>query len=764
MSLAGLFWEYTANGREFVIRQRDLPQPWHNYISTDSIKLILKHTGAGPSFGRNPSEDRFTAEENPRLVFVRDQETGECWTANGVGGAAPADWQCRHGFGYTTLSGTTNGIHGTVTIFAPLDEPAEVWCVTLRNQTDRPRRLAVFPFALWGLAHAGHEINRDNVYHERGVVFAECWHWAFADFRNSYPKYNRTWDRIGFMAMSLPPSGFDCTVPGFVGDGSLHAPAAVRAGRCTNSVKRGLPGCGALQGELTLAPGTETEFVVLVGAAKNKRHARRILAKYNAPAKAGKAFRALRSWWDEYLGRMTIHTPDADITTFANGWNRYAMLQRYYHRLGYRDTAQDIAAFVPIDPERTRQRIGMLCEAQFRNGNTYHDVAMLGFPQHVTINSDPPAWLPWVVGVYVRETGDFGWLKTKFSYQDGGTGTVYDHCVRALDWYRRESGKFGLPLLKCGDWNDCLQGSWRKGVSVWLGQFLHIGLTDFAEIATRTRRPADAKRFRAAADRLAKTINAHCWDGRWYVRAFDDAGKPIGSHTEQEGKIFVESQAWAVLSGIAPADRARQCLESVEKLMDLPIGIPLVAPPYTRIQERIGILSRIAPGVHHNGGSWNHAVTWVIIAECRIGRADRALEIYRRLFPPYLSQKWPAHRSEPYIHASHTDGPLSGRCGRTGVGFNTGTVCWIYRTLHEGFAGITPEWDGLRINPCLPKEWDRLEVRRRYRGNDFHIVIEDPGHVGHGVRSITVDGQPITGNLIPAIRSTKTREVRVVLG
>lgn len=766
MALKGVFWSYEADGREFSIRRRDLPQPWHNYISTDHIRLILKHTGAGPSFGRSPTDDRFTAEDNPRLVFLRDRHNGAFWTVNGVDGDAPADWECRHGFGYTILRGTRHGIHGTLTIFVPLDVSAEVWRVSLRNLSQQRRRLSVFSFVLWQLAHARHGIHYDCVYFERNLIFAECWHWAFADFRNSYPRYNRTWDRVAFMGMSLPVSGFDCTRAGFLGEPEgLFAPAAVRQGRCRNSERRGEPSCGALQGELDLAPGAEAEFVVVVGAAADKAAARGIAAKIGAPAKAARAFDALRAWWDEYLARMTIRTPDPDITTFANGWNRYAMLQRYYHRFGYRDTTQDIAAFCPIDPERVRQRIGQLCEAQFRAGNTYHDVAQLGFPQHVTINSDPPAWLPWVVGIYARETGDLEWLRTRFAYADGGAGTVYEHCVRAATWYRGEIARYGLPRIRSGDWNDCLQGSWRRGVSVWLAEFLTLGLRDLAAIAACLGRAADARRFRVEAARLTRAVNARAWDGRWYVRAFDDDGRPIGSGHDREGRIFLESQVWAVLSGVAPSERARECMRSVQRLMDLPVGLPLVAPPFTRIEEQVGLISRMAPGVHHNGGSWNHAVTWAIIAECRIGRPDRALELYRRIFPAYLSQRWQDHRSEPYIHASYTDAPASGHPGRTGVGFNTGTVCWIYRALHEGFAGITAGWDGLRIAPSLPREWDWLEVRRRYRDNEFHIVIE-ASRQGRRDRIIRfeVDGRPRHTNVVPARPDRQTREVRVILG
>jgi len=766
MALRGEFWAFSDDGREFSLTRRDLRQPWRNHLYTDRLKSTLTHTGAGQSFGRSPHNDRLLRDDNPRLVFVRDRESGDAWTVNGTDTPRqPADWRCTHGFGYTRLSSTTNEIAGSVTYFLPPDEPVEVWRIRLENTGARPRRLRVFPCVLWRFGLATYETGFDHVHFDDNMIIGECHHWPWIDFRSTYDKYNRDWDRVGFMASSPAPSGFDCVLEKFAGEGnSLLRARAVREGACRNSSKKGKESCGVLQLDADLAPGAAADLVVLVGMAGDAADAARIRSLYGTPALADAAFAGLKGWWTEYLDRIRIELPDRDITTFANGWHRCNMFARYYLRFGVRDTAQDMGAVAAYDAPRALARMQLLYESQFQDGCTRHDVHILGAIHHRTINSDLPLWLPWLTGRYVRETGDYALLERTFGYADGGEGTVYEHCARALDFIRRESGRFGLPLMKCGDWNDCLNGLARTGVSVWMGLLYHVALSDMRELAARTGRAADAERFGAQARELAAAINDKCWDGRWYLMAFDDDGGPIGSRTEEEGRIWVNPQSWAVMAGVAPADRARTCMEAVEELMDTPVGIPLMAPPYTRTQQRIGMITRYAPGHHHNGSSWHHAVTWAILAECRIGRADRALDLYRRLLPAYLSQKYELHDVEPYAYSSYTDTPLSGETGRTGVAWNSGTVCWMYRALIEGFAGITPEFDGLRVDPSLPAEWRAIAVKRPYRGAVYRVRIEAPAGVTRGVKEMWVDGKRVAGNLIPILPPGREADVRVALG
>ena len=766
MALCGDFWSFSNDGKEFSFNRRDLKAPWRNYISTDLIKSVFSHTGGGMSFGRSSYNDSFLADNNPRLIFVRDRDRGSVWTINGTDTAQqPADWTCTHGFGYTRLSSKTDDIAGSVTYFVPVDEATEVWRIRLENTGSRTRRLRVFPLALWSFGLRGYDQSFDNIFFDKGMIIGECLHWPFLDFRTTNAQYNRNWDHVGFMAASPAPSGFDCVYKSFVGEGnSVARAAAAQAGECRNSIRRGASSCGALQLDVTVEPGAAADLVVLVGMARDVGDAARIRTRCGTPALADAALAGVKRWWTEYLDRIRIELPDADIATFANGWNRYGMYTRYYYRFGIRDTAQDMGAFAAFDVERARARIQRLYEAQYQDGSTNHDVDQLNSPYHKSINSDVPLWLPWAAGSFIRETGDFAMIEQRYRYFDGGEGTVYEHCVKAIDYIRRESGRFGLPLLKCGDWNDCLMGSNRTGVSVWLGIFYHINLMEMHELAARTGRTADAERFLAQARELAATLNAKCWDGHWYLMAFDDDGGVIGGHTEQEGRIYLMPQTWAILAGIAPPDRARASMEAVEALMDTPMGMPLVAPPYTQPQDRIGVISRMAPHEHHNGGVWNHAMTWAILAECKIGRPDRALALYRKLLPAYLSQKWPEYIAEPYTYTSFTNPPESGEPGHSATGWNTGTVCWIYRVLHEGFAGITATYDGLRIDPRLPSGWRHITVKRLYRGSVYQITIDAPTGASQGVKELQVNGERIAGNLIPVLPPGQEAEIRVVLG
>ena len=766
MSLCGDFWTFSDDGKEFSFAKRDLKQPWRNYIYTDQLKSSFTHTGAGAAFDRSPVNDCLCPENNPRLVVVRDQESGAVWTVNGVDSPKqPADWKCTHGFGYTRLNSKTQDIAGSVTYFVPVDETTEVWRIRLENTGARARRLRVFPVVLWRFGLVNYETGFDDVVFENGMIVGACHHWPFVDYRSTHDKYNRSWDRVGFMASSPAPSGFDCVYETFVGEGgSVVRAEAVQAGECRNSMKRGSDSCGVLQLDVALAPGAAADLVVLVGMARDAGDAARIRAKYGTPALADAGFSALKQWWTDYLDRMRIELPEKDFTLFANGWHRYNMFARYYSRFGVRDTAQDMGAVAAFDPDRAKARMQMIYETQYQDGCTRHDVDILGSFHHRTINSDLPLWIPWLTGRYIRETGDYGVLDRTFSYVEGAEGTAYEHCVKAIDYIGQESGRFGLPLLKCGDWNDCLIGSAKAGVSVWMALFYHLTLMDMHEIAARTGRTADAARFLAQARELAATVNDKCWDGRWYLMAFDDDGGVIGGHTEEEGRIWVNPQSWAILTGVAPAVRARTSMEAVQELMDTPVGIPLLAPPYTKPQQRNGLISRYAPGHHHNGGSWHHAVTWAMLAECKIGRADRALDLFRKLMPAYMSQTWDKHSTEPYTYASYTNTAPSGELGRTGISWNSGTVCWMYRVLFEGFAGITPEFDGLRVDPRLPSGWRRIAVKRPYRGSVYHIAIESPSGASQGVKELVVDGKRVAGNLIPIAPPSKKVDVRVVLG
>ncbi len=765
MSLRNRHWHFTPDGREFVITRRDLPDPWKNLLMTEGLKSEIDQTGAGKTYGRGARGDRVTADDSPRTVYVRDNATGRHWTINGTHRRRqPAGWQCRHGFGYTTIRSRTGGVEGAVTYFVPGDDPVEVWLIDLANAADRPRDLSVFSYIKWRLAHVATPSHNYDVRCEGGAIRAACLFWPDDAHRTSLPEFNREWDRLAVLAASRKPVAFDCLPEGFIGEGTEAAPAAVVAGQCANSFGRGGDNIGVLQHRFRLRRGGKARLVVLVALATDRRHVRRLIARHADPTRAAAALQQLKDEWTEYLGRMTIRLPDRDITTFANGWNRYGMRLRYWQRYGFRDTAQDIVSYFAFDRQRGRARLARLYESQLACGNCMHDVPHFRFPSHVTVNSDKPLWLPWATARYLKETGDWAWLRRRLPFHDRGAGSVYEHLVRGIDWMLRESGRFGLPLIKCGDWNDALAGAYERGVSVWLAEFLYMNLREMAELARRTRRGRDAGRFDREADRVRRAVNRHGWDGKWYVRAFDSTGRAVGSRRNSQGRIFANPQSWAVLSGVAPPERALVAMRSVERMMDTPVGIPMMFPAYSRPDPRLGEITRFAPYHHHNGGVWNHLNTWVMLAECRLGRTDRALDLYRRIFPPRLARELERFTAPPYAYGSWTNTPRSRLYGKADLGANTGTTAWAWRVLFEGFCGVRPEYDGLRVDPRMPTTWRWARLKRPFRNAVYHVAIENPNGVAAGIGAVELDGRRIEGTLIPDDGSPGEHHVRVVMG
>jgi cellobiose phosphorylase len=743
------FWAFSEDGREFIIRRRKLPDTWRNHLATDDFNCSIDQTGAGHAYGRSPSDDRVTADECGRTIFVRDAATGSFWTLNGTTGEQPSDWQCRHGMGSTTISHTTEGVASSVTYFLPLRGATEIWRIRLHNTTDQRRELGLFSHVTWRLGFVRTPPMNYNVVSSGGVIWAENYFWNGSAHRSSLPEFNKTWDRIAFMAASVEPDGFDCLPEGFVGDGSALAPQAVREGACRGSFGRGGENIGVLQHNIAIEPGGTFDMMILVGYAPDKAAARKLVRRYGDVAKADEAFAALGKWWDTYLGSAFTETPDREINQFNNGFTMRGIYTRYYLRYGYRDTAQDVSGLVIFDRERARLRMEAMMRAQFKCGNTLHDVPSLRFDSHLTVNSDPPLWLPWVISAYLRETGDWAFLHKRIPFRDSGDATVYEHALRSLDWVLSQSGRFGLPLIKCGDWNDALAGAWEKGVSVWMADFLYLNLNEMAQVAQRFKRPRDAQRLAREAARIARTVNEKCWDGKWYIRGFDSTGKPFGSKSCREGSIFANPQSWGVLSGLAPADRALTAMKSVERIMDTPVGIPMLFPAYTRPNPALGEITRFAPYHHHNGGVWNHLNTWVCMAECKLGRTDRALEVYRRFFPPRLAREVDRFTAMPYAYGSWTNTPRSRLYGKADASSNTGTTVFAWHVLMQGFCGVSAEHDGLRVEPRLPTSWKWARVRRPFRDATYDIRIENPRGLAVGKVAVELDGKPIEGNLLP---------------
>jgi cellobiose phosphorylase len=802
------FWNghggFTPDGREYVIVIDGTarggpalpPAPWTNVLANPGFGCLVTETGLGYSWAGNSQMNRLTPWSNDpvsdppgEVIYLRDEETGAVWTPTPLPRGPVAAVTVRHGQGYTRYSHRSGGLDQELLVLVPPDDPVKLLCLTVRNAGDRPRRLSATFYAEWVLGSL-----RDNaplqVVCERdaasGAILARnAWAGAFAGllaFAAAGPRLrSATADRAEFLGRNGAPS----------------APAAL--GRTDLSGRAGpaLDPCAALMTEIVLAPGQTDEVVFVVGQAEGLEQARRLIGAYTDPGRAREALAEVQRLWDRVLGAIQVATPDAGLDLMVNRWLLYQVLacrvwgrSAFYQSggaYGFRDQLQDVMALVHGSPEAARAQILRSAARQFEEGDVqhwWHPPAGLGVRTRIT---DDLFFLPLVVHHYVTATGDAAlldepvpFLKSPVLRPDqeedfnlpgvsGQTGTVYEHCVRALQQGYR-LGPHGLPLMGTGDWNDGMNkvGAGGKGESVWNGWFFVAVLKGFAELAERRGDTPRAAWCRERAEALRSALEANAWDGAWYRRAYFDDGTPLGSAQNDECQIDAIPQAWAVISGAADPSRAQRAMAAVEERLVRPEGklIQLFDPPFDKGALQPGYIKGYVPGIRENGGQYTHAATWVVLAVALQGRGDRALELWNMLNPIYHAttpSEVQHYKVEPYVVCADVYG-VPPHVGRGGWTWYTGSASWLYRVALEAILGLHLAGDTLRVEPCVPASWPGYEVNYRHRSATYRIRVDNAAGTGHGVRSVTVDGRTAEGRAVPLRDDGREHDVRVTLG
>ena len=607
--------------------------------------------------------------------------------------------------------------------------------------------------------------------------------------------------------------GFDTSSDAFVGvHNGLHEAAVPFNGRCANSIAHGWNPIGAHQIDLRLEPGQEETFSFLLAYVDqgdrpkydapfvmNKSIGRELLSKYSKPGAVDDAFERTLACWSEMTGAFSVDCPDEHLRRMANTWNQYQCMATFNlsrsasfyetgigRGMGYRDSNQDILGFVHMIPARARQRILDIATTQLSDGTCYHQYQPLTKKGNKEIGGDfydDHLWLILSACAYIKETGDRSILYEPIGYADtpGSCETLLHHLETSIAYTLKNRGPRGLPLIGHADWNDCLnlncfskepnesfqcagdvKGSKAESVMI-AGLFLYAS-RELASLYDWLKKPDDAARIRVARIDMLNVVEKQAWDGEWYIRAFDAAGKPVGSKSCEEGKIFIESQGWCVLGG-AGADngRARQALESVHRLLYTPDGILLQQPAYSSYQLELGEVTSYPPGYKENAGIFSHNNTWIHLCWCLFGEGERALEYYLSICPSAKLDKIDTYRCEPYVYAQMTAGRDAATPGEAKNSWLTGTAAWSFVVASQGILGIQPDFDGLRINPCIPKDWKKFTVTRRFRGTEYRITVRNPSGVCRGVRKIRVDGETLEGNFIPHVPAKPIVEVAVEL-
>ena len=763
------FGHFRSDGTEFVVTEADTPRALTNYFwNSRLISGVSQHGGGDGTYKQramqyvDPRGRSLMVRDGHRYFYLRDQADGSVWSPGWHPVQAKLDdFQCTHGLGYSIIESRCRGVRARLRVFVGPDEPCEIWTVTLTNLRDAAAELKLFTFVDWDLT--GYPIYSDYLSYLHGEYLADA-HAALS----LNTAVERTHDVFGgFVASDLAPSGFDTSRRAFLGSfGHVAMPRAVAGGKCTGSLAECERLVGALEHTLMLGPGQSRTFNVFIGATGGAEMTRGIVTRLRAEGAVEAQFDAVKRRMAERIERVRVDTPNEHVNYLVNGWIK-RQIQLYAevgsdNGRGFRDAMQLLWATASYDPDYTRTMLDECLRHQFADGHTLR--GWLPIDDHHY--SDGPVWIAPVVDAYLKETHDAAILDHVVPYFDEGAGTVWDHVLRGLRCSAGDLGPHGLVRCHFGDWNDSLTGVGieGRGESVWTSIAIVYSLKVAAGIAAKVRRSDDEVRELAAhADKLTAAVNAHAWDGQWYLRAINDRGEKIGTHTDAEGRIWLNPQVWAILAGIVDDERRDLLYRMVDEHLETDYGSLTLTPAFTRHNPGIGRVTAMRPGIWENGTPYCHSNGFKIIADCVGGRGDRAHESFLKALP---DSRWnPSTHSgcEPYALTNMYLGPENPRAGQTQFAWMTGTAGWYYRALTEWMLGVRADYDGLLIDPCLPSRWKQCGMQRRFRGARYDIRISNPAGIEKGTPSIRVDGKPIAGNLVPVFDDGKTHVVDVEL-
>lgn len=783
--------------REYVIDRVDLPVSWTNYIGVGDMYGVFNHTAGGYLLYQSPEYHRITRfrpngvpMDGPgHYLYLRDEEDGDYWSVSWQPVGKPKEhFSCRHGLSYVKYLSDYSGIAASQTLFVAMDDPVEIWDLRLRNDSGRARTLSVFSY----LEFSFHQVDMDNRNFQMSLYAAGS---RYEDGVIEHDLYYEE-DGYQFFTGNFEPDGFDCLRDAFLGPYRTERnPIAVETGCCSGSFEKGGNHCGCLKKTLTLAPGEETRLLFLLGEG-GLEAGKAMRRKYTAE-KADEDFRRLAAFWEKKLSCLQVKTPNDGMNTELNLWNLYqseinVMFSRFTSfievggrvGLGYRDTAQDAMMVPHSNPEKCRSRLIELLRALTAAGyglhlfeprwfepeqkqQSFRSPTVIPTPDKSQIVhglkdacADDALWLVSSVVQYIRETGELGFADERVTYADGGEGTVYEHLTRILDFSAREIGQNGICKGLRADWNDCLNLGGGESAMV---SFLHLwALDNFCALARALGREEDAARYTALAADVKKRCGEVLWDGKWFIRGITADNRKIGTRTDAEGRVHMESNTWAVLSGAATREQGLAAMDSVDEYLYTPYGLMLNAPCFTKPDDGIGFVTRVYPGLKENGAIFSHPNPWAWCAEALLGRGSRAMKFYNALCPALQNDQIEVRQSEPYSYCQFVVGRDHTAFGRARHPFMTGSAGWAYYAATQYLLGIRPDFDGLRVDPCIPADWKEFSVTRKWRGSTYEIHVSNPEGVEKGVRAITVDGKEV--EVLPVLPAGSVCRAEVRMG
>ena len=822
------FGHFDDKNREYVITSPRTPYPWINYLGTQGFFSLISNTAGGYSFYKDARLRRITRyrynnvpiDMGGRYFYIKDGDT--IWNPGWSPVKTELDsYECRHGMGYTIITGRKNGLKAEATFFVPQNYDGEVQQLVLTNESGSAKTFKLWSFAEWCLWDAQDDCTNFQRNFSTGrveVVGSTIYHKT---------EYRDRRDHFAFYTVNDSIDGYDTDRDSFIGlYNGFHNPQAVLDGKANNSFADGWSPIASHYKEITLAAGESKTLVFILGYVEmpaaekfeadgktiNKVKSNAMIEKYNTPEKVAAGLAELRETWDKLLGILNVDTPDDKVNRMVNIWNQYQCMvtfnlsrsASYFESgigrgMGFRDSNQDVLGFVHQIPDRARERIIDIASTQFPDGGCYHQYQPLTKKGNADIGgdfSDDPLWLILSVSAYIKETGDWSILDEMVSYDNDMSVAqpMLEHLKVSFYHIVNNLGPHGLPLAMRADWNDCInlscysdtpgesfqtytnpkfkaEGGYSKvAESAFVGALFTYAGPNYVQILNHLGKTDEAAKAQAEIDKMKKVMMDSAWDGDWFLRAYDAEGKKMGSKECEEGQIFIEPQGFAIMSDI-DAEASKKTLKAIDERLNTQYGLVLNNPAFTKYYIQYGEISTYPGGYKENAGIFTHNNAWIICAAAYAGEGDQAFKYYSEIAPAFTEETSDIHKTEPYVYGQMIGGKDAGAdIGKQGDNFGqgknswlTGTAAWNMVAISQYILGIAADFDGLKIDPSIPHEWDGMKATRQFRGATYDITVKNPNHVCKGVKSMTVDGKAVDGNVIPVMDGGK-HTVEVVLG
>ena len=759
------------NGCEYAIHKTEIARPQLNYLWNARILSGVNHLGGGNgAYGARAcayidpdGKGRCSViRDGNRYFYIKNKKTGKVFNPGWYPCKTEVEnFECVHGLGYSHIGAECDGIKAQTRVFINDCDPCEIWTVTLTNTSSEDVGVSAYSFVEFQLEG-----------YQRYSDYNSYVHGEFDEETNTIVCFNMAMERPhewfnGFISTDVKPIAFDTSKRAFLGVyGGIFEPDGVKADKLSNSLAACEQMVGAFQHDFEIKAGESVTFNVIIGAVDNMDTAKALSNKIFAQGKVEADYKALLDSKKSMSTDIFINTGDEKIDNFANYWlKQQVQLCAEVGRdtgKGFRDQLQDAWAVASFNPALAKDKILETLTYMYNDGRCVR--GWLPLDHH--IYSDGPTWVAPTINAYIKETGDVDFLKHPVKYLDEGEDTVWDHILTAVRFASDDLGEHNLVKSRDGDWNDSLNmtGLKGKGESVWTSIALYYAITNTAELAKNiVKDEAVYNEMLERGERIKEAVNQAGWDGEWYLAAINDYNEKVGTHTEKEGMIYLNSQTWAVLSNIADDERKQKCLDAVDKYLDSEYGPLTLYPTYTSFNNRIGRLTSFIPGIWENGTPYCHGGTFKVVADCLEGRGDAAYRTITKILPDSDTNPSDHSGCEPYVVTNMFFGPDNPRKGETLFAWVTGTAGWMFRAIVQYMAGFHPSYDSFTVSPCIPSQWKNVTLTRKFRNDTYKLTIKNENGAQSVVKSVIVDGNAIDGNTVALFGDGKTHTVEVIM-